>query len=81
MRDRFVLRYRGDGGSPDADVEEIRGLPNAAVVDRSSKMLLVESEEEPLRRLVESLPGWVMVPERTVPLPDTRKRVRQPPAD
>ncbi len=79
MADRFVLRYRGDGAKPDADVERVRALAEATVVDESSRMLLVESEQGPLSALVASLPDWVMAPEQTLAVPDTRKRVERPP--
>lgn len=78
-RTRFVLRYRGEGDKPDAVVEQVRQLPEVTVVDDSSRMLLVESHEEPLRALVDSLPDWVMAPEQSYPVPDTRKRVERPP--
>ncbi len=80
-RGRFVVRFRGERGKPAEDLERIRGLPEATVVDESSpRMLLVESEEQPLRDLVESLPGWFLSPEQEIPLPDTRKRIRRPPS-
>lgn len=79
-RRRFVVRFRGDSDKPAEDLERIRGLPEATVVDQASpRMLLVESEEQPLRELVESLPGWVLAPEKDVPVPDTRQRVERPP--
>ncbi|MFN2607602.1 MAG: hypothetical protein ABR511_06845 [Acidimicrobiales bacterium] len=76
---RFVLRYRGEGPMPDADVARVHGLPDAAVVDSSPRMLVVESEHEPLRRLVDGLPDWVLAPEQHYAVPDTRKRVERPP--
>jgi len=76
----FVLRYRGDGPKPAADVERIRTLPEATVLDESSaRMVRVESDERPLREMVESLDGWVLAPEQVVPVPDTRKRIRHAP--
>ena len=77
---KFVLRYRGDGATPDADVARVRDLQDAVVVDESSKMLLVESEPEPLRALMETLPDWIMAPEQQYGVPDTRKQVEGPPA-
>ncbi len=76
---RFVLRYRGQGAVPDADVARVAELPEAVVVDASPRMLLVESDPDALRALVDSLPGWDMAPERGFPLPDTRKRAGHPP--
>lgn len=76
---RFVLRYRGSGAPPDADVARVAELPSAVVVDATPKMLLVESDPDALRELVDSLPDWVMAPEQGFPLPDTRKRAVRPP--
>ncbi len=76
---RFVLRYGGDGAKPAADVERVRALTGAVVVDSSARMLLVDSHPEQLRDLVESLSDWVMAPERTYEVPTTRKSVERPP--
>jgi len=74
-----VLRYRGQGAPPDGDVARVAQLPEAVVLDTSPRMLLVESDPEALRTLVDSLPDWVMAPEQAFPLPDTRKRAVRPP--
>ncbi len=74
-----MLRYRGDGAKPDADVERVRALAGTVVVDDSSRMLLVESPPGPLTELVATLPDWVMAPEQTFTVPDTRQRVERPP--
>jgi len=80
VKARFVLRYRGEGSKPEADVERVRALADTVVVDdSSSRMLLVESHDRPLRDLVDSLPHWVMAPEQTYAVPDTRKKVKGPP--
>ena len=76
---RFILRYRGTGPKPEADVARVWGLSDAVVVDASPRMLLVESDAEPLQALIDSLPDWVMAPEQELPLPDTRKRAVRPP--
>jgi hypothetical protein len=39
-------------------------------------MLLIECDEELVIGLAETLPHWVVAPERTFPVPDTRKGVR-----
>ncbi len=79
VKPRFVLRYRGDGPTPEADVAQVRDLHDAVVVDASSRMLLVESEPEPLRQLLDTLPDWIMAPEQQYGVPDTRKRIERPP--
>lgn len=77
---RFILRYRGVGPKPDADVVRVHQLADAIVVDASSpRMLVVESDPEPLRELLDRLPDWVMAPDRMYAVPDTRKKIEGPP--
>ncbi len=76
-RRRFILRYRGSGLKPDADVERVRRLPGVTVLDESAaKMLLVECDDWPSSEAAEMLTDWVVAPEQTFTLPDTRKRAR-----
>lgn len=74
---RYVLRYRGAGSKPPADVERARHLLGVRVLDESSaKMVLVECDDESASDLTATLPDWVVAPERTFDLPDdTRKRL------
>lgn len=75
---RFILRYRGQGAKPTRDVDRIRSLENTKVLDESSpRMLLVEGPEAGLKALVESMPQWVLTPERMIPLPDPRPKPRK----
>ncbi len=76
-RQRFVLRYGGDGAKPTADVERIRSVAEADVLDETSRMMLVESHEQPLRDVVQSLPGWAIAPEQHIPVPEARRGVRR----
>ena len=78
-RSRFVLRYLGEGPKPDADVARVHELTDAVVVDDSPRMLLVESEPQPLHELMDGLPDWVMGPDMGYEVPDTRKKVLRPP--
>lgn len=79
---RFILRFRGSGSAQTEDVGRIRSLPNTAILDSSSdRMMLVDGPEEHLRAALKDMPGWVMIPEQTVPLPDPRKKVLHPPDD
>jgi hypothetical protein len=76
-RQRYVLRYRGPGAKPAADVDSVRRRPGVTDVDESgAKMLMVECDEAVAAELAENLPDWVMGPEQTYTVPDTRKGVR-----
>lgn len=76
-RRRFVLRYRGSGPKPAADVDSARRLAGVTVVDESgAKMLLVECDEDVVGELAERLPEWIIGPEQSYTVPDTRKGVR-----
>ena len=76
---RFILRYRGPGAAPAGDLAQLRGLEDAVVVDASSRMLLVESEPEALRSVVDDLPDWIMAPDQGYSLPDVRPAIERPP--
>jgi hypothetical protein len=75
---RFILRYRGEGSKPAEDVSRIRSLQSIKVLDESSpRMLLVEGPGTRLKALVESMPEWVLTPERIISLPDPRPKPRK----
>lgn len=76
---RYILRYRGEGAPPEADVARVHGLSDTVVVDSTPKMLLVESDPQHLQPLVDGLPDWVMAPDQSYAVPDTRKQVEGPP--
>ena len=78
---RFILRYRGAGQAPEGDLDRIRAVPGAEVVDQSARMLLVEGPVDPLKALVDSMPEWIMTTERMVPLPDARPKIRRGPRE
>jgi len=77
---RFILCYRGPGSVHPDDVGRIRSLPNTSILDASSdRMMLVDAPEEHLRGALQHMPGWLMIPEQTIQLPDPRKKVLHPP--
>jgi hypothetical protein len=77
---RYILRFRGSGSAHTEDVRRIRSIPDTAIVDSSSdRMMLVDGPEEHLRAALKDMPGWAMIPEQTVLLPDPRKKVLHPP--
>jgi hypothetical protein len=74
---RFILRFTGQGATPDADLTQIRSAPGVTVLDSSSqRMLLVEAAPRAVKQLAEALPGWVCTREQTIPLPDPRRKIR-----
>jgi hypothetical protein len=79
-KERFVLRYAGQGTKPEGDVARVSDLSGAVVVDATSpRMVLVESEPGPLRELVDGLDDWIMGAEQAYAVPDTRKKVERAP--
>jgi hypothetical protein len=75
---RFILRFKGTGTVQDVDRQRVLSQPNVKVVDSSTRMMLVEGHEGQIRTLVDQMPGWVLLPEQTVPLPDTRPKILHP---
>ena len=73
---RFILRFKGREAMPASDLARIESEPDVTVVDRSSRMLLVEAAGQTVRWLAEALSEWTVTPERTIPLPDTRRKIR-----
>lgn len=74
---RFILRYRGQGAKPAADVARVKQCAGVTVLDASMpRMLLVEGAKAKVRELAERLEGWVAAEEQTVRLPDPRPKVR-----
>jgi hypothetical protein len=59
---RFVLRYRGTRGAPAEDMARIED--QVRILDRTSRMLLVEASDQQVSRLVEALPDWVVITEQ-----------------
>jgi hypothetical protein len=58
------------------DVERLRALPHATVLDDSSRMLLVEAPPEELETALKDLPDWSMSKEQTLTLPDPHPQLR-----
>jgi hypothetical protein len=73
--DRYILRYQGELPRPQADVERIETCSDLRILDATSpRLLLVEGAAEALEALIDSLPNWILTRERSIPLPDTRRR-------
>lgn len=76
-----MLRYRGEGAAPEADVARFHGLDGAVVVEATGRMLLVEGGRPAITALVDELPDWVMAADTTYQLPDTRPAIDRPVQD
>lgn len=75
-RARFILRYTGAGPRPNAHVARLRQVPGAKVLRESDRMLLVEGGRRELEAAARALDGWVLSAEKTIPVPDTRKKIK-----
>jgi hypothetical protein len=71
---RYILRFQGRGEAPSDDVSRIERA--VRVIERTPRMLLVESTPARVNSLVAALPGWSASEERSVPVPDARPAVR-----
>jgi hypothetical protein len=68
---RYILRFRSAGPPPAGHAARIGAAAGVTVVDRSSpRMLLVEGSEAAVQRLAGTLPGWSLMPEVQVSLPE-----------
>ena len=57
----YVFRYRGRGPAPAADIARIAGA--VRVLDRASRMLLVEGSASQIAGLAAALPSWLVTEE------------------
>ena len=76
---RFVLRNRSGAGSDDL-CRRAQAAPGIKLLEATPKMVLVDGPENAVRALVSDDDEWIVASEKGVPLPDTRKKVRRPPA-
>ena len=77
IRGRYILRYTGNGPTPHAHVAHLKSVPGTRVLDASDKMLLVEGRRSDLESFTHTLVDWVLSAEKTIPVPDTRKKIRR----
>ena len=79
---RFILRFTGAGKISADDLLGWRSLPNCRIVDETSRMLLVEADEQLLRDLVKERQDWRLTPEKTISrVPDPRPVIKKSPRD
>lgn len=67
---RFVLRFRGEGRAPRADVALLEAQGEVTIIEFAPpRLMLVRATERRLRVVLRRLPKWEMNAERTVRLP------------
>jgi len=66
---RFIVRYRGKGKKPAADVEQFRGLEQTKVLEETPRMLLLEAPECALLSKASAMPDWVVSAEKSYAAP------------
>ncbi|MFM9958364.1 MAG: hypothetical protein ACKVZJ_09810 [Phycisphaerales bacterium] len=74
---RFIVRYRGPGAAPPDLVQRAEDAPDIRLVDRSTKMILVEAEEGPVQRVFADSERFSVSPEQFVPLPTSKPKIRK----
>ena len=77
---RFILRFKGkDTTLPEAQVTRLKAVPGVRVVDRTGRMLLVESPSaSKLKGLIDPA-QWLVQAEQKLTRPDPRPRVKKSP--
>ena len=74
---KFILRFRGPGPKPAADVSRVKHCAGVTVLDASMpRMLLVEGAKSKVVQLADRLAGWVVSEQVAVRLPNPRPKVR-----
>jgi hypothetical protein len=76
---RYILRYRGAGSHSESDLARTLARRRAKVIDRTSRMLLVEGAPKALHEAFDDDPDWLITPERSIDRPDPKPRVRRKP--
>ena len=72
---RFILRYGKASPIPEDHVQAISAISGVRVIDKSPNMLLVDADENALRKKLAELDGWSLHPEQQYSLPDTRHKI------
>ena len=71
---RYVLRYRGSGPAPAAEIDRVRSDPRIKIVDESPRMFLVEASEADAESLRSELGGWLVGEEQFYAQVDPRQK-------
>ena len=69
-----MLRYRGSGPAPAAELDRVRSDPRVHIIDESPRMLLVEATEADAESLRSELGGWLVSEEQFYAQVDPRQK-------
>ena len=74
---RFILRRSREAGESSRVLHrQALAISGVQVLDSTENMLLLEGSEADLRALEKEHPGWMLLRETTVPLPEARPKPR-----
>lgn len=59
---QFVLRKQAKQPVTEEDIRVVRELPQTAVLDVTTRMIVVEGDAQLLATFVEKTPGWLLAP-------------------
>ena len=77
----FILRYIGTGKPDLEQITAVLELHEVKIADDSllPKSALLKADETSFTALAASLDAnWVLIPEKIVKVPDTKKKIRKP---
>jgi hypothetical protein len=79
LRHNYILKYNGSGQGADKGLQLLRSVTDVKILDESAypKMLLVNAGNEIINQLKTSLLDWLIMPEKKISLPSTRKRLKK----
>ena len=73
---RYLFTYSGGANMPGDHLAQIRKY--GQIVDQSLGTLLVDAPDNRIDSLARELPDWKVEKEQTLPVPDTRKKIKKP---
>jgi hypothetical protein len=73
---RYVLRYRGSGPAPAAELDRVRSDARVRIVDEAPRMFLVEASDADAESLRSELGGWLISEEQFYAHADPRPKPR-----
>jgi hypothetical protein len=77
---KFILKYTGAGKPDLKKITAVLSVHDIQIVDDSllPKWALIQGDESQVSQLKTALDGdWVLTPEKTFKVPDTKKRIRK----